>query len=961
MYLVAVVLIPFLAALTIALLPSDSKNRESLLSIIAASTSFILIAIETSNMMNGNVVVEHYRWIDSFGLEFKFRLDGFAYIFALLVSGMGALISLYARYYMDPNDPRARFYAFFLIFMGAMLGLVLSGNVIQMVIFWELTSMASFMLIAYWYHRADARHGARVSFTITATGGFALLASVLLMGYEVGSYDLDVILASGDLLRESPYYTLIVLTFALGAMTKSAQFPFHFWLPSAMAAPTPVSAYLHSATLVKVGIFALIRFWPVLSSTDLWLYLISGIGFLTFVIGAYNALFQRDLKGILAYSTVSHLGMIVALIGMNTKLALIVAIFHILNHAAFKASLFMAVGIIDHKSGTRDITILGGLRKAMPLTALLATIATASMAGVPLLNGFLSKEMFFAESFVADPYGYIMPSIALFGSLFSVAYSYRLITQVFFGEPNLAELPKKPKEAPKIMLLPIAFLVAICVAVGLFPNETIRSSIEVASTAVLGESYAFEVALWHGVNLPLIMSIVALVGGVILAIKMSGYLCDNPNRTPLTERFDGRTLYERFMERVDATANFALSWSSSNRMQVQLLLVVLITILVGAMPLFNRFDAPALDLMEINWLFMALWVVGGLAAILTAYHAQYSRFRAIVFTGITGIVVVATFAWLSALDLALTQFVVEVVTTVLLLLGLRWLPRPIFTRKEMIRDRITAIRRYRDLVFAITAGAGMTLLSYFLMSRPSNENDIGEMVLQESYPVGHGTNAVNVTLVDFRGFDTFGEIVVLGIVALTVFALLRRFRPPQEMLLALEEDREELTTDLRRIREDGKLPQGTMLVPNVIARWLLPITMLIAFYFFFRGHNLPGGGFVGGLVFAVAIIMQFIISGLIWVEAKSRIRPLYWLGAGLLLAVGAGILPMFFGLPFLTAMVWEPVLPLYGQLHLSTVLLFDAGVFVLVVGTTTYMLIALAHQSLRFHRKNIYEDASKGE
>lgn len=964
MSLASIVLLPFFASLITAILPRSSHNRESLFALVTALACFILVASQTPQVLGtGGAIIERYNWIPSLDLAFTFRMDGLSYVFAMIVSGMGALISLYARYYMDPADPRARFYAYFLIFMGSMLGLVLSGNVIQMVIFWELTSMSSFLLIAYWYRRADARRGARMSLTITATGGFSLLASVLIMGYVVGSYDLETIIDSGNLIKSSQYYPVILMTFAVGCLTKSAQFPFHFWLPNAMAAPTPVSAYLHSATLVKVGIFALTRFWPVLSGTDLWFYIIGGAGIITFTVGAYNALFEKDLKGILAYSTISHLGLICTLLGLNSALAVIVALFHVLNHAAFKASLFMVAGIVDHETGTRDITLLSGLRKVMPITALLATIAAAAMAGVPPLNGFISKEMFLAETLFVDtaPVNpYLLPVLALFGSIFSAAYSYRMISKVFFGKADYDELPKQPHEAPKLMLLPIAVLVTICVLVGLFPQATIGTLLDTAVAAVLGKNNGVEysLALWHGFNLPLLMSVFALVGGVSLALIMNRSLNEHPDVTPFTRRFDGRRLYDKLMDAVDAFAYYAVRWTSSERMQVQLLLVVLITITVAALPLIGKYDAPRPTLSEVNWYFMALWVVGCLGAVLAAHHAQYNRFRAIVFSSATGIVVVATFAWLSAPDLALTQLVVEVVTCVLLLLGLRWLPQPKKSASELEEDPVLALRRRRDLVIAIIAGLGMTLLTYFLTMRPENRSDIGDVILSKSLPEGHGTNVVNVILVDFRGFDTFGEITVLAVVALTVYALLRRFRPPQEMLQALDPASEELTTDLRRIKEDGKLPRGTMLVPNVIARLLMPVTTLIAFYFFFRGHNLPGGGFVAGLIFATSVLTQFIVSGMLWVEAKSRIRPQNWLGLGLILAVSAGILPMLFGKPFLTAIVWEPVLPFFGKLHLSSVVLFDLGVLMVVVGTTTYMLVALAHQSLRYFRKNISAEVS---
>ena len=316
----------------------------------------------------------------------------------MLVSGMGLLVIVYARYYLSADDPAARFYSLLLGFMGAMLGVVVSGNLVQLVVFWELTSVFSFLLIGYWTHRKDARRGARMAFTVTATGGLALLAGVLILGHIVGSFELDAVLQAGDVVRAHPLYPLALGLVLLGALTKSAQFPFHFWLPHAMAAPTPVSAYLHSATMVKAGVFLLARLWPVLSGTDAWFWIVGGAGLATLLLGAYAAMFQNDLKGLLAYSTISHLGLITLLLGLNSPLAAVAAVFHMMNHATFKASLFMSVGIIDHESGTRDMRRLDGLFRFMPITGTLAIVACAAMAGVPLLNGFLSKEMFFAET-----------------------------------------------------------------------------------------------------------------------------------------------------------------------------------------------------------------------------------------------------------------------------------------------------------------------------------------------------------------------------------------------------------------------------------------------------------------------------------------------------------------------------------------------------------------------------------
>ncbi|MBM6584297.1 hypothetical protein ILT44_29300, partial [Microvirga sp. BT689] len=398
MPLLAIVALPFIGSLVAVFLRQDARNGAAVLAGTIALCATALTALQYPAVHRGAVLRTGIEWIPTLGLNFTLRMDGFTWLFTMLVTGIGFLVALYARYYMSPSDPVPRFFAFLLAFMGAMLGIVLSGNLIQLVFFWELTSVFSFLLIGYWHHNAAARDGARMALTVTATGGLCLLVGVLLIGHIVGSYDLDEVLASGNQVRTSSLYLPTLILVLLGALTKSAQFPFHFWLPHAMAAPTPVSAYLHSATMVKAGVFLLTLLWPVLSGTEAWFYIVVSAGLCTLLLGSYAAIFQQDLKGLLAYSTISHLGLITLLLGLSSPLAAVAAIFHTINHATFKASLFMAAGIIDHESGTRDIRRLSGLFRFMPITATLAMVAAAAMAGVPLLNGFLSKEMFFAEA-----------------------------------------------------------------------------------------------------------------------------------------------------------------------------------------------------------------------------------------------------------------------------------------------------------------------------------------------------------------------------------------------------------------------------------------------------------------------------------------------------------------------------------------------------------------------------------
>jgi multicomponent Na+:H+ antiporter MnhC subunit len=642
---------------------------------------------------HGNVLRQEIEWLPALGLNLVFRMDGFAWLFCMLVLGIGALVVLYARYYMSASDPVPRFFSFFLAFMGAMMGVVLSGNLVQMVLFWELTSLFSFLLIGYWHHRRDARRGARMALTVTGAGGLCLLAGVLVLGRIVGSYELDVVLASGDLIRAHALYPVVLVLVLLGAFTKSAQFPFHFWLPRAMAAPTPVSAYLHSATMVKLGVFLMARLWPVLSGTEQWFWLVGGAGAITLLLGGFAAMFQRDLKALLAYSTISHLGLITLLLGLNSPLAAVAAVFHVMNHATFKASLFMAAGIIDHETGTRDIRKLSGLMRLMPITGTLAIIASASMAGVPLLNGFLSKEMFFAETvFIqATPWiDFSLPVIATIAGIFSVAYSARFVFDVFFGPPCGNDVPKHPHEPPHWMRVPVELLVLVCLVVGVAPAWSIGPLLAAAATPVVGGTLPeYSLAVWHGFNLPLVMSFVALVGGGVLYLlqrrqRAQGRL----EHTPLLHRFDGQAIFEHLLALLSEAGRRSRRLFGTRRMQWQLLLLVLVAVAGAAASLWATPAAPGTrELLPFSPMFAMTWIIGGTCALAAAWQAKFHRLAALMLASGAGLVSCVTYIWFSAPDLALTQLVVEAVTTVLILLGLRWLP---MRSKDVIQPRARA-------------------------------------------------------------------------------------------------------------------------------------------------------------------------------------------------------------------------------------------------------------------------------
>ncbi|NMY29010.1 monovalent cation/H+ antiporter subunit A [Pseudomonas sp. WS 5021] len=958
MSLIVLLLLPFIGSCLAALLPHNARNTESLLAGLVALVGTVQVALLYPQIADGGVIREEFSWLPSLGLNFVLRMDGFAWLFSMLVLGIGSLVSLYARYYMSPDDPVPRFFAFFLAFMGAMLGLVISGNLIQIVFFWELTSLFSFLLIGYWHHRSDARRGAYMALMVTGAGGLCLLAGVMLLGHVVGSYDLDQVLAAGDQIRAHSLYPVLLTLILIGALSKSAQFPFHFWLPHAMAAPTPVSAYLHSATMVKAGVFLLARLWPSLSGSEEWFWMVGGAGALTLLLGAYCAMFQNDLKGLLAYSTISHLGLITLLLGLNSPLAAVAAVFHILNHATFKASLFMAAGIIDHESGTRDIRKLSGLVRLIPFTATLAMVASASMAGVPLLNGFLSKEMFFAETVFISSTQWVeiaLPVIATIAGTFSVAYALRFTVDVFFG-PAATDLPHTPHEPPRWMRAPVELLVFTCLLVGIFPAQVVGSILAAAALPVVGGVLPqYSLAIWHGWNAPMIMSLVAMTGGVVLYLLLRKQLKRGRFKyPPIISYFNGKRMFERCLVVMMRGVRKVEKRISTKRLQTQLFLLVLVAVIAGMIPMLGSSlswgDRPKIPG---SIVFVTLWLLAIACALGAAWQAKYHRLAALTMVSVCGLMTCVTFVWFSAPDLALTQLVVEVVTTVLILLGLRWLPRRIEEVSPLPSSlRKARIRRLRDLLLSTVVGGGMALLSYAMLTRQT-PNDISSFYLSRALPEGGGSNVVNVMLVDFRGFDTLGEITVLGAVALTVYALLRRFRPPkeseqlpaQQRLLAPDVD-----TDLVNPRQASDTALGFMMVPAVLVRLLLPIALVVSFYLFMRGHNQPGGGFVAGLVMSVAFILQYMVAGTQWVEAQMNLRPMRWMGFGLLSATLTGLGALFFGYPFLTTSTLHLSLPVLGDIHIASALFFDVGVYAMVVGSTLLMLTALGHQSVRAHK-----------
>ena len=932
--LLLIVLLPLLlGTLSTWWLGSRSRLGAATVAFAITSASLALLVGQGGAVMAGETVMNVWPWVPSLGLNLGFRLDGLSMMFAGLILFIGLLIIVYAHFYLSAKDSAAKFYSLMMLFMAAMLGVVLSDNLLLLVVFWELTSLSSFLLVGYWSHRPDARAGARQALAVTGGGGLAMLGGFVLLGQIAGTYELSAMAANAAAIQADPRFLPALLLILVGAFTKSAQFPFHFWLPDAMAAPTPVSAYLHSATMVKAGVFLLMRMWPVLAGSGYFEAIVTSVGLVTVLFAAFIALFKHDLKGLLAYSTVSHLGLITFLVGLGSPLAAVAAVFHVLNHATFKASLFMIAGIVDHETHSRDMRQLGGLYKLMPWTATLSMVAAASMAGVPLTNGFLSKEMFFTEA-VAGAAGmtgawtWLVPVLVTLAGVFSVAYSLRFVHDTYFNGA-LGDVPNKhPHEPPLGMKLPAMLLVTMCIVVGLLPAITFGPLVQVAATAVVGAPLPeYHLALWHGFNLPLLMSAVAVAAGVSLYLWLArARWLHRISSESWFGAFTGRSVFEGASDGLFSLSGRISIRLENGSLQRYLAWMVGAAVVVGAAPLIagGGIGAGSRELLPANALAVAIWLLLG-ATCLAIVLTHHRRFQSVVLLGVVGLAVSLSFVSLSAPDLALTQLSVELVSTVLLLMGLALLP--VQSPRES-----SGLRRGRDALLALAGGAGIAWLAWVLLTR--GHESIAWYFLDKSMPVGGGSNVVNVILVDFRGYDTYGEITVLGIAAIGVLALM-----------------EGMTA--RRPLADGAGRRWTFVdrpvLLRVAASVVLPVALVFSVYIFMRGHNMPGGGFIAGLITSVALVLQLMSLGQARAEAllhaQGGRRFVRWIGAGLGIAGLTGAGAFLFGKPFLTSAHGHPQVGWLGELPLASAALFDLGVYFTVVGATLLTISVLGTAS----------------
>ncbi len=783
------ILLPFLVAASIPLLYRRFEKLHLGWIVLAVPVIlFGLLATYIPRIAKGETYTYTVEWIPSFHINFAAYLDGLGMILGLLITGVGSLVILYSIFYLSTKESLHHFYCYLLLFMGAMLGVVLSDNLMVLYAFWELTSVSSFLLIAFWHHRKASRAGARKAMTITVMGGVSMLAGFLMLYAIGGTFSIRELISQADALQDHALFIPAMLLVLLGAFTKSAQFPFHIWLPDAMEAPTPVSAYLHSATMVKAGIYLVARTTPIFGGHEVWFWVVSLMGLVTLFWGSFNAVKQFDLKALLAYSTVSQLGLIMCLLGLGSAAlhlgyseesvlytqATFAALFHLVNHSTFKGALFMMVGIVDHEVGTRDIRRLGGLMALMPFTFTIAVIGSFSMAGLPPFNGFLSKEMFFVATlnimelniFSLETFGLLFPIVAWVASVLTFVYCTIIVARTFLGRVRPERLEKPPHEAPFGMLISPFVLVAFVIGIFLFPNVLGHYILQPAMASVYPsfpspEELTPHIYAWHGFKTELFMTIGVVVLGTILYRTLKKW---RPIYRIIPERFTLNALYERFV-----TAGEEGSASMTRRYMngkltyyFMYIYIIFVAVVAGYFLLSDAFSWDPSKDSSIEYYELILVLVMIFASVMLLFAK--GRISSVLLNGVLGYSVAFFFVIFRAPDLALTQLVVESVTTALFLIVFRFLPelKPENTpRKVAFSKALVSI-----LVGATVTLIGLTVMNYEKFSAIS-------VYFENAYELAGGKNIVNAILGDFRAFDTMLEVAVLFIAGLGVYTIIK--------------------------------------------------------------------------------------------------------------------------------------------------------------------------------------------
>lgn len=780
------IILPFIAAIFILLfLRNFRRFHIGWLVLLIPSLLFFLLARQISTVAKGQTFSYQFNWIPSYNINFLTYLDGLSMIFGLLITGIGILVVLYSIYYLSTEQSLVHFYIYLLLFMGSMLGVIFSDHLLLLYVFWELTSISSFLLIAYWYQRKGSRYGAKKALLITVLGGFAMLIAFLMLHHITDTFSIREIIAASDIIKNHSLLVPIMALVLLGAFTKSAQFPFHIWLPDAMEAPTPISAYLHSATMVKAGIYLVARFTPVFGGESFWFWAVSLIGLITLFWAALTAIRQTDLKALLAYSTISQLGLIMTLFGVGSlslhpdipissvlyTQATFAALFHLINHSTFKGALFMIIGIIDYQIGTRDIRRLGGLLSFMPVSFTIALIGSFSMAGLPPFNGFLSKEMFFTamlnvkefDIFSIQSVANLFPIIAWIASIFTFVYSMMIVFQTFFG-PYREQPTANAKEPPFGMLLAPITLGLFVVLIFFFPNTLSKWILKPAVQSIYPEfdvQTIGNIMWWHGFNQELMMTIGVILFGIIVYLLRS-YLKKVFILFPRSFSFDN--FYHLILDTVDKTSKKITDFYMTGYLKNYLtyIFIFFIILLGGALYFLDAFNFTTENdkiIHPFEWILAGTIVVAGITILLSK-----SRLTAILVNGFIGFAIAMFFVLFRAPDLALTQLVIETVTTALFLLCFYFLPKWDANNSEQRVKRT-------NLLIAISVGTVFTLIALTVNSGKLFQSI--SVFFENSDELTGGKNIVNTILGDFRAFDTMLEAIVLFIAGIGVYTLIK--------------------------------------------------------------------------------------------------------------------------------------------------------------------------------------------
>jgi multicomponent K+:H+ antiporter subunit A len=942
---------PFVMALAVPVI--GMRLRRTLLAWgVAAILAFLFVFLlrDVGRVAAGEAITASIQWIPALGLSLSLYLDSLSLLFALLVTGIGALIALFAGYYFDEVADLTRFYRFLLLFMGGMLALVLSGNLLTLFIGWEITSVTSFFLISFYGDDPKARQGALQALIITAGGGLALLAGLILLGTAAGTFEFAEILTKGGVVRDHPLFIAIAVLVFIGCFSKSAQFPLHFWLPDAMTAPTPASAYLHSATMVKAGVYLLFRLYPVLGDNALWGSVLLTVGLITMLIGAVLALRQTDLKGALAYSTISQLGALVALIGLPDGEGLLPALIGILAHALYKGAMFLVAGTVDHAAGTRDIRRLGGLRVHMMPLAVIAGVAGVSMAGLPPLLGFVAKEGLLEA--VVENNSILAIAIVTVSALFTVTMAAILVWDVFF-RPAPADAHVHPHAPNWGMYISPGVLAALSLLTGLLLTPLVEPLVK----PYLHGKY---LSLWHGVNTPLILSVVAIVGGLVafgLRRTWQGWVW------PALPR--GRDVYDRTVRRVEAFADLLLT-SQHGKLRYYLAAIIVTVVLLMTTSGLTGLQynirpiafASASDFLKV--VLLVLTIGATFVSIIFRRHLL-----AALALGVAGYSVGGLFLLEPAPDVALVQFLVETIGTVLVIIMLGKISAP--ERQQVIEAVWKGRNRgwLRDALIATAVGVGVGLFSLAAVLDRPTRSAITTWHIENSEKQVGATDIVAAIVTDFRGMDTVIEITVFGMAALGVLTLLSTPEPGRtvqftagrvlQRLRARGEVSREPTAAEKEL-QDPKIQReiaallaerkpSIMSTPltRVVATLLLPFTLLIAISHIAYGAGAPGDGFTAGVVSGLGIAVWYVVFGYDEAERRLRwLRPIRLIGAGIGLAILNAAVPLLFGAPFLATTQFKS-LWLPADLHLTSTTFFEIGIFLTVMGSTALMLETIAH------------------